>query len=216
MASRAIVRRKSIISDYLNVYARSIQSFQSIGNSSQTVHSHAYHSGVNRPPVETKRVTEHKSFTRRDGLLLLSRNGYFNRSFHGFHSSGIGYGTSEVGPSLGMRYVSLSIRNATTVAAKQPEEEDKKVDELAKNRKEASPEECDQAVESLSSVKAKAKAKRLQESKKVARSIVQRAWAIVLKIGPALRAVASMSRFSSLLTFCVLNRLALCLGFVVY
>ncbi|CAH8269210.1 unnamed protein product [Arabidopsis lyrata] len=194
MASRAIVRRKNIISDYLNVYARSIQSFQSIGNSSQTVHSHAYHSGVNRPPVETKRVTEHKSFTRRDGLLLLSRNGYFNRSFHGFHSSGIGYGTSEVGPSLGMRYVSLSIRNATTVAAKQPEEEDKKVDELAKNRKEASPEECDQAVESLSSVKAKAKAKRLQESKKVARSIVQRAWAIVLKIGPALRAVASMSR----------------------
>ncbi|CAE6076820.1 unnamed protein product [Arabidopsis arenosa] len=193
MASRAIVRRKNIISDYLNVYARSIQSFQSIGNSSQTVHSHAYHSGVNRPPVETKRVTEHKSFTRRDGLLMLSRNGYFNRSFHGFHS-GIGYGSSEVGPSLGMRYVSLSIRNATTVAAKQPEEEDKKVDELAKNRKEASPEECDQAVESLSSVKAKAKAKRLQESKKVARSIVQRAWAIVLKIGPALRAVASMSR----------------------
>ncbi|KAG7561478.1 LETM1-like [Arabidopsis thaliana x Arabidopsis arenosa] len=193
MASRAIVRRKNIISDYLNVYARSIQSFQSIGNSSQTVHSHAYHSGINRPPVETKRVTEHKSFTRRDGLLMLSRNGYFNRSFHGFHS-GIGYGSSEVGPSLGMRYVSLSIRNATTVAAKQPEEEDKKVDELAKNRKEASPEECDQAVESLSSVKAKAKAKRLQESKKVARSIVQRAWAIVLKIGPALRAVASMSR----------------------
>ncbi|CAL9245726.1 unnamed protein product [Arabidopsis halleri] len=193
MASRAIVRRKNIISDYLNVYARSIQSFQSIGNSSQTVHSHAYHSGINRPPVETKRVTEHKSFTRRDGLLLLSRNGYFNRSFHGFHSD-IGYGSSEVGPSLGMRYTSLSIRNATTVAAKQPEEEDKKVDELAKNRKEASPEECDQAVESLSSVKAKAKAKRLQESKKVARSIVQRAWAIVLKIGPALRAVASMSR----------------------
>jgi LETM1 and EF-hand domain-containing protein 1 len=93
-----------------------------------------------------------------------------------------------------MRYMSLSIRNATTVAAKKPEEEDKKVDELAKNRKEASPEECDQAVESLSSVKAKAKAKRLQESKKVARSIVQRAWAIVLKIGPAIKAVASMNR----------------------
>ncbi|KAG7629121.1 unnamed protein product [Arabidopsis thaliana] len=194
MASRAIVRRKNIISDYLNVYARSIQSFQYIGNSSQTVHSHAYHSGINRPPVETKPVTEHKSFTRRDGLLLLSRNGYFNRSFHGFHSSGFGYGSSEVGPSLGMRYMSLSIRNATTVAAKKPEEEDKKVDELAKNRKEASPEECDQAVESLSSVKAKAKAKRLQESKKVARSIVQRAWAIVLKIGPAIKAVASMNR----------------------
>ncbi|EOA25994.1 hypothetical protein CARUB_v10019389mg [Capsella rubella] len=194
MASRAIIRRKNIISDYLNVYARSIQSFQSIGNSSQTAPSHAYHSGINRPPVETKPVTEHKSFTRRDGLLLLSRNGYFNPSFHAFHSSAIGYGYSEVGPSLGMRYMSSSIRNATTVAAKQPEEEDKKVDEAAKNRKEASPEECDQAVEILSTVKAKAKAKRLQESKKVARSIVQRAWAIVLKIGPALKAVAAMNR----------------------
>ncbi|XP_010413638.1 PREDICTED: LETM1 and EF-hand domain-containing protein 1, mitochondrial [Camelina sativa] len=198
MASRAIIRRKNIISDYLNVYARSIQSFQSIGNSSQTVvHSHAYHSAINRPPpVETKPVTQqHKSFTgREDGLLLLSRYGYFNRSFHGFHSSAFGYGSSEVGPSLGMRYRSVFIRDATTVAAKKPDDEDKKVDEVAKNRKEASPEECDQAVESLSSVKAKAKAKRLQDSKKVARSIVQRAWTIVLKIGPAIRAVAAMNR----------------------
>lgn len=205
MASRAIVRRKSIISDYLSVYARSVQSFQSIGNSAQTVDSRPYHSVINRSPLESNRVTEHKFFTVRDGLLLPSRNGYFDRRFHGSHFSGTGYGSLEIVPSLGMRYMSVSIRNATTAAAKQPEEEDKKDDGVANNRKEASPEECDQAVESLSSVKARAKAKRLQESKKVARSIVQKTWAFVLGIGPALRAVASMSRFSFLLTLCAFN-----------
>lgn len=207
MASRAIIRRKSIISDYLNVYARSNQrSFQSIGNPTQAIDSHAYHSVSKPPPVESNRVTEHKSVTGRDGFLFPSRLGYFDSRFHGFHSSGISYGSSEVVPSLGMSYMSVAIRNATTVAAKQPEEEDKKDDGVAKNRKEASPEECDQAVEGLSSVKAKAKAKRLQESKKVARSIVQRTWVFFLGIGPALRAIASMSRFSFLLTLFVLNR----------
>uniref|UniRef100_A0A1J3IX68 Mitochondrial proton/calcium exchanger protein n=1 Tax=Noccaea caerulescens TaxID=107243 RepID=A0A1J3IX68_NOCCA len=194
MASRAIVRRRSIISDYLSVYARSAQSFQSIGNSAQSVDSHAYHT-INRPPVESKnRVTESKSFTGRDGLLFPSRNGFFYRRYHGSHFSATGSGSLEIVPSLGMRYMSISIRNATTAAAKKPEDEDKKEDGVAKNRKEASPEECDQAVVSLSSLKAKAKAKRLQESKKVARSIAQRTWAFVLRIGPALRAVASMSR----------------------
>ncbi|KAL0714789.1 hypothetical protein Bca4012_021768 [Brassica carinata] len=178
MASRAIVRRKTQIYDYLSVYARC---------SAQTVNSHAYHSLTNHPPLEPDRVTKDKSFTGGLSLLLPYR------SFHGSssHFSGIGFGSFEAGSSLGMRYMSVSIRNATTAAAKKPEEEDKKDDV---SRKEASPEECDQAVESLSSVKAKAKAKRLQESKKVARSIVQRTWAFVLAIGPALRAVASMSR----------------------
>ncbi|CAH2063489.1 unnamed protein product [Thlaspi arvense] len=194
MASRAIIRRKSIISDYLSVYARSAQSFQSIGNSAQAVDSHAYHSLINHPPVESHRVAEHKSFSGRYGLLLPSRNGYFDRRFHGSDFSGTGFGSSEMFPSLGMRFMSMSVRNATTAAAKKPDEEDKKDDGVAKSRKEASPEECDQAVESLSSLKAQAKAKRLQDSKKVARSIVQRTWAFVLGIGPALRAVASMSR----------------------
>ncbi|CAN8254182.1 unnamed protein product [Cochlearia groenlandica] len=199
MASRAIVRRKSIISDYLSVYARSSQSFKSIGNSAQIVDSHAYHHSVitTRPPLESdSRVTEHKPFTGRDGLLLLpSRNGYFDRRVHGSHYSTIGFGSFGISPSLGMRCMSIYVRNATTAAAKKPElEDDKKDDGTAITRKEASPEECDQAVESLSSVKAKAKAKRLQESKKVARSIAKRTWAFVLGIGPALRAVASMSR----------------------
>lgn len=187
MASRAILRRKSIVSDYLSVYARSAQTFQSFGHHSSL---------TNHPPLEADPVSKDKSFT---GLLSPSKDGYFRRRFHGSsHFSGVGYGrSSEMGSSLGMRYMSVSIRNATTtVAAKKQEEEEKKKDDVVgvMNRKEASPEECDQAVESLSSVKAKAKAKRLQDSKKVARSIVQRTWVFILRIGPALRAVASMSR----------------------
>eukprot|EP00262_Sarcandra_glabra_P008301 TRINITY_DN2167_c0_g2_i1.p1 TRINITY_DN2167_c0_g2~~TRINITY_DN2167_c0_g2_i1.p1 ORF type:complete len:704 (+),score=180.15 TRINITY_DN2167_c0_g2_i1:209-2113(+) len=63
-----------------------------------------------------------------------------------------------------------------------------------KQIKEASPEECDQAVEGLTTAKAKVKAKQVQESQKDAKSVVKRVWAMLLGIGPALRAVASMSR----------------------
>ncbi|EFJ11458.1 hypothetical protein SELMODRAFT_41218, partial [Selaginella moellendorffii] len=53
-----------------------------------------------------------------------------------------------------------------------------------------SPEECDQAVEGLSSAKAKALTK--EAPKKV--SVVTRVWNALIGIGPALRAIASMSR----------------------
>ncbi|GFZ11567.1 LETM1-like protein [Actinidia rufa] len=64
----------------------------------------------------------------------------------------------------------------------------------SKQIKEASPEQCDQAVEGLSCVKAKAKSKQLHESHKGAQSIVKRLWTALLGIGPAFRAVACMSR----------------------
>ncbi|KAK1426414.1 hypothetical protein QVD17_15085 [Tagetes erecta] len=92
--------------------------------------------------------------------------------------------------------VSQSSSFATVATAPKPnlggDEEDKEL--VAKKRKEASPEECDQAVEGLTSAKAKAKAKQVTESQKPANSILKRTWAMLLGIGPALRAVASMSR----------------------
>ena len=94
--------------------------------------------------------------------------------------------------------MSQSIRTASMATAGQPKvshlDEDKEGIN-PKQTKEASPEECDQAVEGLSSAKAKAKAKQLQESQKVSQSIVRKFWAKLLGIGPALRAVASMSRY---------------------
>lgn len=93
----------------------------------------------------------------------------------------------------------LLVRYASTVAVKRlPPEYDSDDEEgkemVGKKRKEASADECDQAVEGLSSAKAKAKAKRLNESMKAEKSVLQRTWAALLGLGPALRAVASMSR----------------------
>ncbi|KAL5053639.1 hypothetical protein RYX36_034321 [Vicia faba] len=91
--------------------------------------------------------------------------------------------------SIGVRFLSQS----TAAAAKKDEAESDDV--VGKKRKEASPEECDQAVEGLTTAKAKAAmAKRSQESQKVVQSVLQRVRAVFLGIGPALRAVASMSR----------------------
>ncbi|XP_022733535.1 LETM1 domain-containing protein LETM2, mitochondrial-like isoform X3 [Durio zibethinus] len=93
--------------------------------------------------------------------------------------------------------MSYSVRYSSTATAKQPESssDDEENEELvATKRKEASAEECDQAVEGLSTAKAKVKAKRLQDSQKVVKSILQRIWVTILGIGPALKAVASMSR----------------------
>jgi hypothetical protein len=63
---------------------------------------------------------------------------------------------------------------------------------LKYKKKEASPEECDQAIEGLSTVKAKAK--QAQESRRKDETIVRKFWSLLMGIGPALRVVASMSR----------------------
>lgn len=100
------------------------------------------------------------------------------------------------------RWMSQSIRNASTAAtaaaaAKQTEPIDDEENErlAAKKKKQASPEDCDQAVQGLSTAKA-AKAKKLQESQKdkSAKPMLQKVWATFLGIGPAFKAVASMSR----------------------
>ncbi|KAK9130388.1 hypothetical protein Sjap_010875 [Stephania japonica] len=92
-----------------------------------------------------------------------------------------------------VRYVRCS-STATERKVERSEEES-----VGDQVKETSPEDCDQAVEGLSSVKAKAKAKQLQESLKSEKSMLRRVmlrrvWARILGIGPALRAVAAMSR----------------------
>lgn len=90
-----------------------------------------------------------------------------------------------------------SIRCTSTATAGQPEfgsGDRRNEQQVSGQKKEASPEECDQAVEGLSTVKAKAKAMQIQESSKSDKSLMMRMWAKLLGIGPALKAVASMSR----------------------
>ncbi|KAL6976510.1 hypothetical protein U1Q18_025300 [Sarracenia purpurea var. burkii] len=196
MASRAIIRRRKFVSNCLNVSVRSIQSLGH-GQSSQYVDSHGLSSGANHPSGDTDLMS--------DGDMVLDVNkdflnfsalGLFRRKCYEDTVSSYVNGRSQFISPMGMRFMPHSIRYASTATAGQPDVggDDENEELVAKRRKEASPEECDQAVEGLSNVKAKAKAKRLQESEKVAKSGLQRAWAMLLGIGPAWRAIASMSR----------------------
>ena len=200
MASRAILRRKRLISGYVNGSTRSIQSFPCIG------HGHAMQnsdSGGSRSSEDypftyfNGRSGGDKDSMAKEGLSF-SGLGQIRHRYYGTMVSGLGNVKSEYISPMGIRMSALLIRNASTAAAKQPNmsNDDEENEELIdKKRKEASAEECDQAVEGLSSAKAKAKAKRLQESQK-AKSVLQRVWATFLGIGPALKAVASMSRLN--------------------
>lgn len=200
MASRAILRKRRVVSDYLNVSARSIQCFQSLGHglSSQHADSHGLKSAANHSSGDIDRMKKGDTILpMNEDLLNFSALGLFRRKCYGDMVSGYVTGGSQFGSPTGMRFMPQSVRYASTAAAGQRDvgsDNEDNEDLAAKKRKEASPEECDQAVEGLSSAKAKAKAKRLQESEKVAKSILQRVKAILLGIGPALRAVASMSR----------------------
>ncbi|CAI9108437.1 OLC1v1008026C1 [Oldenlandia corymbosa var. corymbosa] len=201
MASRAILRKRKIFSDYLNVSsARCVQNFQYLGHGSGTeslgacrfsslAHQCQSGSDSSRDSSEAKSVKAE--------LLKFTTSGLYWERCNGIAVSGYRTSKLDLISPFGVRLVSDSARFASTATAKQPNigSDDEESEELvAKKRKEASPEECDEAVVDLSTAKAKAKAKQLQESQRVAKSILRKTWATLLGIGPALRAVASMSR----------------------
>ncbi|XP_011047631.1 PREDICTED: LETM1 and EF-hand domain-containing protein 1, mitochondrial-like [Populus euphratica] len=191
MAARAILRRNKLASYYFNPSStRSLQSFQSIADALHSSDSRCFSCPASYHFSSDDRLRETVRKSECFGLSGVRNVGY---CFNG----------SLVGP----RFVDgrfrlgdgILVRNASTVAVKRlPPEYDSDDEEgkemVGKKRKEASADECDQAVEGLSSAKAKAKAKRLNESMKAEKSVLQRTWAALLGLGPALRAVASMSR----------------------
>lgn len=200
MASRAIWRRKRSISDHLNASTRLIQRFQCFGQPVRNFDSCVYSSFANHTPVDFNHIEETDAVSvKKRELLCFSGLRHFTYGYHGVTILGLQTRRLEFTSPMGFNVMSHMVRNASTATAKQPEigsDNEENEELVSRKRKEASPEECDQAVEGLSSVKAKAKAKKLQESQKVAKSILQKAWATLLGIGPAMRAVASMSRLN--------------------
>ncbi|XP_057957042.1 uncharacterized protein LOC131150372 [Malania oleifera] len=199
MASRALLRRKRFVFDYLNNSTGLISSFQILGHGKyvQSVDSQGQSAVTNHPSAYFSCIKDAAAFSVTKEYTRVSDFGLCRHRYNGFSLSGHRNVGSEFIAPMGIRLISHSIRYASTATAGQPEfgSDDEEREELvAKKKKEASPEECDQAVEGLSSAKAKAKAKKLQESQKVAKTILERVWATLLGIGPALRAVASMSR----------------------
>ncbi|KAL5578599.1 hypothetical protein UlMin_011041, partial [Ulmus minor] len=203
MATRAILRRKRFITDYINTSFRSIQSFQYIGhgNAYRDSGSRAFHPSAAYQFTSDSNINDaDKSSVRKEELGGLLGVGQFRTGYYGTTISALRNGRSELMSPVGIKWVSQSLRNASTAtaaaAAKKPDmgSDDEENGELVSNkRKEASPEDCDQAVEGLSTAKAKARAKKLQ-AQKVANTVLRRVWATFLGIGPALKAVASMSR----------------------
>ncbi|XP_077215378.1 uncharacterized protein LOC143849951 [Tasmannia lanceolata] len=129
--------------------------------------------------------------------LGLSEIGLLKHNCCGFSSSSYVNGRSQIVLPLGIRWNSQPMRTFSIATAGQPEMDngdEANEEKNTKQIKEASPQECDQAVEGLSTVKAKAKAKQSQEPQKDARYIIITIWSKFLGIGPSLRAVASMSR----------------------
>ncbi|QCD84579.1 hypothetical protein DEO72_LG2g4934 [Vigna unguiculata] len=164
MATRAILRRRKT---FIHSYVN--------GGSTSSVRSLERAIATTTPRIPCKHgTTPYRDLCDRFGLGKFG-SAVPRGSFSGFNEP------------IGVRWLTQS------AAAKKNEQEEND-DAVAKLRKEASPEECDQAVEGLTTAKAKAMAKRSQESPKEVQSVLRKVWTALLGIGPALRAVASMSR----------------------
>lgn len=194
MASRAIIRRK-VVSDYFNYSARSIQSFHSLGNaqSNHYVDSGRLGLGIDHALKDSDCNREKDAIlAQNENLLNTSALSHFRRGLYDVKMSYYSNGNRQFVFPSGMR-----LRHASTATAGQRDagsDHEENEELAAKKRKEPSPEECDQAVEGLTSVKAKAKARQVQETGNFVKSILQKTWAVLLGIGPALRTIASMSR----------------------
>ncbi|MFQ6667792.1 hypothetical protein Gotur_033689 [Gossypium turneri] len=192
MASRVILRRRSYIFNSPTRLTSLIRGFSSFehrqsftsedSQGSPYVASHPY------PGSDFKKVVLPSVLKNELSYFLASQ--YLRSNSSGISNSGYLVGNLEFKFPSGVRWFSQSARSASTSTASS----DGKEQQASKKVKEASPEECDQAVEGLSTVKAKAKAKQVQDSTKSGQSLIKKLWAMILGIGPALRAVASMSR----------------------
>ncbi|KAG6700426.1 hypothetical protein I3843_08G107400 [Carya illinoinensis] len=201
MALRAILQRKRSLFGPLNQSTCFIRGFPSfkLGQTSQSDNVLGSN-WVFDPlfPAADYRNKGDLTSVKKDGLP-----GPLAAGFHRKNSCIIPILHCETGstyffPSLGVQWISQCIRFTSTATAGQPKmasaNNDENEQQASKKVKEASPEECDQAVEGLSTIKAKAKAKQMKELPQSAESLMKRVWTMLLGIGPALRAVASMSR----------------------
>ncbi|XP_052203195.1 LOW QUALITY PROTEIN: uncharacterized protein LOC127808667 [Diospyros lotus] len=200
MSARAILRRRKYLFHSLNQPTSLIRGFSGVehGQSSNKLPNSGDSRGISSyPSADRDHGKEEEMHSSKGNLLIFSARGLLGYYSCETTTLGCRTGRTIFSPSLGIRWTPDCIRYYSTAAAGQHElgsKNDRNEEGPVKQKKEPSPEECDQAVEGLSSVKAKAKAKQLQESQKDTKSIIERVRAMLLGIGPALRVVVSMSR----------------------
>uniref|UniRef100_A0A1J3D9T5 Mitochondrial proton/calcium exchanger protein n=1 Tax=Noccaea caerulescens TaxID=107243 RepID=A0A1J3D9T5_NOCCA len=184
MASRALLRRRKDLVQSLSEHVHTIQCLSSFERQGKFGYENRGTNSSGKSDFKDANLLsflKNKESTAASSRLLQSPN---------FRN---GVGRLEFAYPLGYRVVRQSMCSTLATASKpdKGDDDDKKVTSLTK---EASPEECDEAVEGLSLAKAKAKAMKLEESQKSDISVMQRVRSFLLGIGPALRAIASMSR----------------------
>ncbi|CAA0317250.1 EF-hand domain [Arabidopsis thaliana x Arabidopsis arenosa] len=173
MASRALLRRRSYdVVKSLSEHLPTVQCFSSIERQGQ------------------RGYRDYKDVKNKESSVLME--GFYRSRLLQSPSFSNGVGRLELPYPLGYRLVCQSMYSSLATANKP--DHDKKGEKVTSQTKEASPEECDEAVEGLSLAKAKVKAMKLEESQKSDISVMQRVRLFLLGIGPALRAIASMSR----------------------
>lgn len=196
MASGMILRRRKALSDYLDLSVRSIQTFHASGSGQSCSPGYPSVADHIRQNLDQLRENDKTSAVCNKSLDPVAL-GIFRDKAYEITALRYGNRKTDFNSLIGARMISQSRYFASTATARQPDpgNNDEDNEEMtARTKKEASPEECDQAVVGLSTAKAKAKAKKLQESQSTVKPILNKLWATFLGIGPALRAVASMSR----------------------
>ena len=214
MASRVILRKKrNLLFNPVNQPTRFILGFSSLGHG-QPFDSSGLE-GLSQspccPPASVGHNKEERNLfpATKDDPAARAASKFFVHSY--FRVSNFGFRTEKIDfvslsrsrwSSQYAHYISTAATDQSGLASSNGGNEQSDT----KQKKEASPEECDEAVQGLSTVKAKAKAKQLEESDKSAESIIKSLWAKILGIGPAFRAIMSMSRFKFyyLLFLCVI------------
>lgn len=190
MASRAIIRRRKDILRYTNVPILS-------PSSTSTIWQGKFGCEVDQRYVDSSHANVQYTSSKQN--LCGVSTGFTWYPTCGVSLPTYGCRAQNFVFPLGARCFLQSVRTSSNISG-QPQVNimgKQSVDEKQKQqKKEASPEECDQAVEGLSTAKAKAKAK-LEEVQKTDQSIIQKFWAKLLGIGPALRLIASMNRSHS-------------------
>uniref|UniRef100_A0A452Z1V8 Mitochondrial proton/calcium exchanger protein n=1 Tax=Aegilops tauschii subsp. strangulata TaxID=200361 RepID=A0A452Z1V8_AEGTS len=149
---------------------------------------------------KSEKEKEQYSVDLTKGGLLGPDNGLLRRPAHVISHYGYGIGRNEFTLPFGARGLLQSVRKASTATAGQPklDIEEQGDENQNKRKKEASPEECDQAVEGLSTAKAKAKAKQVQDSLKADQSIVKKFWARLLDVRISSRLLVKLAGGKSL------------------
>lgn len=196
MASRAIIRRRKDILQHTNVPILSSASTSTTGQGKFGCEvNQRYECLFSEDSLAHSNHAKVQHTLSKQNLYGLS-SGFTCRPTFGVSPPGYGSRAQNFVFPLGVRCFLQSVRTTSNttgqpqvnIMGKQSEDDKEK-----QQKKEASPEECDQAVEGLRTAKAKAKAK-LEEVQKTDQSIIQKFWAKLLGIGPALRLIASMSR----------------------